>query len=628
MNSLPRLLLLLGLLLVLWSTVRAQSPVPIDANALVQKIQGEITAPLPPADAPPDPTIPHGELLRGSISDPALYPGTYNSFQVYVPAQYDPAKPACLLIRLDGLGPYEAGVLDELIAKKEVPIIIAVGITPGTVYKAPDATGKRAPARYNRSYEFDSMNDHFPAYVLNDVLPAVEKLRTTDGRAINISPDGNDHAVTGSSTGGIGSFTLAWRRPDQFTRVYDIIGTFVSMRGGHEYPALIRKTDPKPIRIFLEDGSIDAWNPLFGSWYDANLNMESALTFAGYDVAHAWGTHGHDGRPGMVALPDVLRWLWRDYPAPIKAGISHNSTLQEITLPGEGWQKVPETFPSVSGLAANQQGQICLSDGRLPHLLDQNGADLWSAQAVYGPSGQAFGPDGKLYGLLPGMQQVVTYDPKSLASDMISLPLSTRPARTYGRIQTVTDGITGHALTVTHDGTLYVTEPGEHTDMPSQIWKIAPNGEKKVVDQGLSAASGIALSPDGSLLYVAENSTKWIYSYVVQPDGTLTDKQPFYWLHMTDIPNNSGAEDLAVDTHGNLYVATRMGIQVCDQNGRVRAILPLPTPCGPVRSLCFGGDKFDVLYATDGTQLFKRTMKVPGFPPWAAPITVPSQGPG
>jgi sugar lactone lactonase YvrE len=108
----------------------------------------------------------------------------------------------------------------------------------------------------------------------------------------------------------------------------------------------------------------------------------------------------------------------------------------------------------------------------------------------------------------------------------------------------------------------------------------------------------------------------------------LNDKQQFDWLHMTDVPNDSGAEDLAVDTHGNLYVATRMGIQVCDQNGRVRAILPLPAPSGPVRSLCFGGQKFDVLYVTDGKQVFKRQLKVRGVAPWAVPVPVPGQGAG
>ncbi|MCE0497457.1 MAG: SMP-30/gluconolactonase/LRE family protein [Methylacidiphilales bacterium] len=604
-----RLILSSALFFILLSISRGQAPAQIDPNALAQKIQGELSGP-PLPDAKVDPSVPHGELLQGIITDSKIYPGTENGFQVYVPAQYDPAKPACLLVKLDGLGTYEATVLDNLIAKKDVPVIIGVGISSGTVWKDPPGTPKRAAIRFNRSYEFDSVNDHFPDFVLNEVLPAVEKMKTKDGRAINLSPDGNDHAATGGSTGGIGSFTLAWRRPDQFTRVYSLIGTFVSMRGGHEYPALIRKTDPKPIRIFLEDGSTDAWNPLFGSWYDANLAMESALSFSGYDVAHAWGTHGHDGRPGGMIFPDVMRWLWRDYPAPIKAGISKNSTLVEITLPGEGWQKIPQTFQSAAGLAANAQGDVFLSD-RPASTLYHLGADDKPVAYGHEPDvvGEAFGPDGTLYGVEPGEKKVVALDPQ-------------------GQTRTVAEGIAGNGIVVTHDGTLYVSEPGEHSDMPSTIWQIKSTGEKKVVDQGLHSASGVAFSPDGSLFYGAENSTKWIYSYVVQPDGSLADKQPFYWLHMTDIPNDSGAEDLAVDTHGNLYAATRMGIQVCDQNGRVRAILPLPTPCGPVCSLCFGGEHFDILYATDGTQVFKRHLKVPGFAPWAAPIALPSHSAG
>ena len=196
-----------------------------------------------------------------------------------------------------------------------------------------------------------------------------------------------------------------------------------------------------------------------------------------------------------------------------------------------------------------------------------------------------------------------------------------------GKIRTVAERIAARGIVVTHDGAIYLSEPGAHSDTPSRVWQIKASG-KKVVDQGPLSASGVAFSPDGTLFYVAEKTTKWIYSYVVQPDGSFTDKQPYFWLHMTDVPNDSGAEDLAVDTHGNLYVATRMGIQVCDQNGRVRAILPLPTPSGPVRSLCFGGEHFDILYVTDGTQVFMRRLKVPGFAPWASPITVASKGAG
>ena len=598
---------LLPLVLLLASVISVRSQVPVDADALVKKIQGELGPPYPDLRQP-DPAVPHGEYLHGVINDSPIYPGTENPFSVYVPAQYDPAKPACLLVKLDGLGESEGNVLDGLIARKEVPVMIGVGVVPGSVLSGPPGTPKREVLRYNRSYEFDSVNDRFTNFVLKEVLPAVEKLQTRDGRAIHISADGNDHAATGGSTGGIGSFTLAWQRPDQFTRIYDLIGTFVSMRGGHEYPALIRKTDPKPIRIFLEDGSTDTWNPLFGSWFDANVNMESALSFAGYDVAHAWGEHGHDGRAGGKIFGDVMQWLWRDYPAPIKAGTSKNSTLQEIEVPEQGWEKVPQTLPAVAGLAANPQGEVYLSDLTSIYRLD-HGDNPVAIEQRAGVVGQAFGADGTLYGVVPGAKQIIARNPQ-------------------GETRTFADGIAGRGVTVTHDGMLYVSAPGEHSDMPSIIWQIKPDGTKRIIDQGLLEASGVAFAPNDSLFFAAERGSKWIYSYVVQPDGSLTDKQPFYWLHISDIQNDSGAEDLAVDTHGNLYVATRLGVQIADQNGRVRAILPLPTPCGPVRSLCFGGEHFDVLYVTDGVQVFRRKLKVPGNPTWAAPVAYPSQGAG
>ena len=226
-----------------------------------------------------------------------------------------------------------------------------------------------------------------------------------------------------------------------------------------------------------------------------------------------------------------------------------------------------------------------------------------------GVAGQAFGPDGALYGLVSGNKTIIKTDPQGVS-------------RVFAK------GVAGRGIIVTHEGAVYTSEQGKHSDEPSRVWRIQQNHKRKLVDQGLLSASGVAFSPDGSLFFVAEKSTQWVYSYVVQPDGTLGDKQAFYWLHMTDIPNNSGAEDLAVDTHGDLYVASRMGIQVCDQNGRVRAILPLPAPSGPVRSLCFGGEHFDYLYATDGTHVFSRRLKAHGFAPWAAPVAFASQGPG
>jgi enterochelin esterase-like enzyme len=589
----------------------AQGAAPLSADTLVQKIQTDVLLPKPPTvpEGVADHSIPHGESLSGSVSSSAVYPGAENNFTVYVPAQYDPAKPASLLLRLDGIGDYECRVLDHLIASKEIPVMIAIGIPSSAVYSSPKSDPKRKAVRFDRSYEFDSTNDHFPDYIVNEVLPAAQKLKTKDGRAIVISPNAGDHMAMGASSGGIGAFTLAWRRPDVFGRVYSCIGTFISMRGGHEYPYLIRKTDPKPLRIFLEDGETDAWNPLLGSWYEANLLMNSALVFSGYDVAHAWGKHGHNGSYGSAILPDVMRWMWRDYPAPIKAGISQNNMLSAITIPGDDWQALDATFQSARGLAANAKGDVFLCDGSSSYQIGDDGKATSFATEKSRIAAQALGSDGTIYWLEPDAKQVVARAPD-------------------GTRRVVAEGIAGHGLTVTHDGAIYVSEPGEHSDMPSQLWKIKADGTKSLIDQGLSSASGVAFSPDGQLFYAAEASTKWVYTFIVQPDGTFVDKQPFFWLHMTDIPNNSGAEDMCCDNQGSLYIATRMGIQVADQNGRVRAILPLPTPTGAARSLCFGGPKFDVLYATDGVHVFKRQMKVVGIPLWSPPVTVHSIGAG
>ena len=592
--------------------VHGQAVAPTNAEALVHRIQKELLGDqFPPKEAEPNPHVPHGEIVKGTFKDSKIYPGTQNDFQVYVPAQHDPAKPACLLIKLDGLGDYEATVLDNLIAKNEIPVTIGIGIVPGTVWAISNGGAQGQPVRFDRSYEFDSVNDNFPNYVLHELLPTIEKLKTRDGRAIRLSHDGNDHAVMGASTGGIGAFTLAWRRPDQFTRVYSEIGTFVSMRGGNDYPAMIRKMDPKPIRVFLEDGSTDAWNPLFGSWYAANLEMEAALSFSGYDVAHAWGNHGHTGQPGQMILPDVLRWLWRDYPSAIKAGKSSNSTLEQITIPGEAWVQLPESFQMATGLAANRAGDVYWTDedtATIYRLVADGRTEAFVKNAPALVS-EAFGPDRALYGAAPSEKRVVAIDQQ-------------------GNIRTVSEGIAGRDLVVRDDGSLFISEPGDHDDMPSRIWQLQPNGERKLIDEGLLAASGVGFVPDHTLFLAAESVTQWIYSYVVQPDGTFADKQRFFWLDMTDIPNNSGAENFAADNLGNLYVATRMGIQVCDPNGRVRAILPLPTPSGPVRSLCFGGRNFDVIYATDGTHVFKRVLKAQGYSQWQAPVPYKRDGAG
>jgi gluconolactonase len=603
----PRFLALVSLTCIA-GTGRADPAAASDAPvpALLQRIRSELSGPLT-EDSKPQEGVPQGEFLGGTISDSRIYPGTENKFTVYVPAQYRPAQPACLLLRLDGIGSNEPTVFDNLIAKGAMPVTIAVGLSSGTVWK----TKGTEAYRWNRSYEFDSTSGNFPRFVLDELLPRVESLTTKDGRPVRISHEAKDRAVMGASTGGIGSFTLAWERPDAFSRVYSMIGTFVSMRGGNDYPAIIRKTEPKPIRVFLEDGSTDAWNPLFGSWFAANQNMEAALVFSGCDVQHAWGVHGHDGSPGNVILPDVMRWLWKGWPAPVEAGQSSNDMLTSILRPGEGWQRVPGTYASATGVASNPIGEVFFCDARR-HSLFRIGADGKSAVFSRGSpevSGEAFGPDGTLYAAVPAEGTIIAVDAR-------------------GNVRKVAGDIRGDSVLVNSAGTLFVTEPGAHSDEASSIWRIQPSGDRKQLDHALLSATGIAFSPDGTLLFAAERGGNRVHSFVSVAGESLEDDEPYYWLHPPATPSEGGTEAIAVDLKGDLYAATPLGIQVCDRNGRVRAILWLPFPCGAVRGLCWGGSGFDTLYATDGISLFRRTLRIPGYPQWSAPVELPKSNAG
>ena len=254
--------------------------------------------------------VPHGEVRQATLASSAIFPGTTRDYFVYVPKQYDPAKPACLMVFFDGGGFLKADgqwrvpvVFDNLIAKKEMPVTIAVGVNPGIV----PPTLPDAKPRANRSFEYDSLGDANVRFVLDELLPVATK-------GLNITTDPAGRAACGSSSGAIAAFTLAWERPDQFGKVVSHIGSYTNIRGGHVYPSLIRKTAPaKPIRVFLQDNANDLDN-LHGSWPLANQDMAAALKFAGYDYKFVVAEGGHSGQNGGAMLPDTLRWLWRDWP--------------------------------------------------------------------------------------------------------------------------------------------------------------------------------------------------------------------------------------------------------------------------------------------------------------------------
>ncbi len=255
--------------------------------------------------------VPRGEVRKATFETSKIFPGTTREYFVYVPKQYAPDRPACLMVFFDGAGFMNATgafrvpvVFDNLIAAKEIPVTIAVGVTPGTI--APTTPG--AKARSNRSFEYDSLGDANARFLIEELLP--EALR---GLNVTTNPEGR--AVVGNSSGGIAAFTVAWERPDQFRKVISHIGSFTNIRGGHVSPAPVRKSKaaPKPLRVFLQEGHADLDN-LHGHWPLANRDMAAALKFAGYDHQLVFGTDGHSGRHGGAIFPDTLRWLWRDWP--------------------------------------------------------------------------------------------------------------------------------------------------------------------------------------------------------------------------------------------------------------------------------------------------------------------------
>jgi gluconolactonase len=541
--------------------------------------------------------VPTGELLKLEFKHSKIFPGTVHEVTVYVPKQYDPAKPACVHVNQDGVQYNAPVVFDNLIARGELPVIIGVFVKPGIV---PAADPAAALDRFNRSYEYDGLGDNYARFVLEELLPFVETQSTSDGRAIHLSKSGNDRSIGGQSSGAIAAFTAAWERPDAFTRVFSAIGTFVDLRGGARYPSLIRKTEPKPLRVFLQDGSND--NNLYGGdWWMANQTMERALTYAGYEVNHVWGQGAHSGAHASSIFPDAIRWLWKDWPKAVKAGQLPLERLGPILIPGEGWQLVGEGYKQSEGPAVNAKGEVFFVDipASKAYRLDAAGKPVEFIGDTKRASGQAFGPDGRLYAVAQAAKQILVY-----AAD--------------GQVTPVADGIVGNDLVVSHSGNVYVTEPpANSSNDPSKVWLIKPDGSKQVVDTGIRFTNGIALSPDQSLLYVDDYRSHWVYSFTVQPDGTLANKQRYYWLHEPDFADQSSADGLKVDRDGRLYVATRMGIQICDQAGRVELILP--TPNGKVSNVVLGGEKFGTLYATCGDKVYKRKLAVTGANAWDAP---------
>lgn len=539
--------------------------------------------------------VPRGEVTQYSWSS-QIFPGTVRDYWVYVPKQYDPAKPACVMVFQDGAGYVSPDgnwrvpiVFDNLIHKKQMPVTIGIFINPGVV----PATSDVALPRFNRSFEYDSLGDRYARFLLEEILPEV-------GKKYNLAKDGNSRAIAGASSGAICAFTVAWERPEEFSRVFSTIGTYVGLRGGNNYPTLIRKTEPKPIRVFLQDGSNDL-NNYGGNWFLANQEMLSALEFSGYDVKNVWGDGGHNSKHGGAILPDALRWLWRSYPEPIRTATLSRQPLMNILIPGEDWKLISEGYKFTEGPATSAGGEVFFTDipNNRIHKIGLDGKVTVFKEDTGGANGLMFGPDGKLYACQNRKKRIVAYD-------------------MAGNETVVAEGLESNDLAVSYQGEIYVSDPAN-----KQVWFINSNREKRVVDSGIARPNGVLLSPDQSLLLVADTAGQMVYSFQIQADGSLAHKQPYFHLHLADTATQSGADGMTVDSQGYLYVTSQVGLQVCDPAGRVNGIISRPQRAWLANAV-FGGLALDELYVTCADKVYKRKTKAKGVLSFQAPIKPPA----
>ncbi len=548
----------------------------------------------------------HDGVPRGTVrkftwtSRDGMYPGIERDYWVYVPANYQPAKPACLMVFQDGEGNVrEDGewrvpiVFDNLIQQGAMPATIGVFVNPGVLPKG----ASDLPPLFNRSFEYDSVDERYARFLVEELLPEVKK-------RWNISDDPNDHAIAGASSGAIAAFTAAMLHPGEFRRVLSFIGSYTNLRGGNQWPDLVRKMEPVPLRIFLQDGNHDL-NIFAGSWWMANQDLVSALEYVGYQVKFVTGTEGHNGKQGGAVLPDALRWLWEGWPKPIskpnQPPPARFADVRQIVDPSSDWELVGEGYGFTEGPAVDRDGNVFFCDvtkSRIYKVDAENGKVSVFRENTGGASGLMFGRDGRLYAAQNGNKRIVAYEQD-------------------GRETVIAEGVGSNDLAVSTKGDIYFTDPST-----KHVWFLDAHGNRRAVNDGLQFPNGVRFTADERMLMVADSASRWVWSFEVQPDGSLTNGEPFYRLELPLAGDgklvNSWADGMTFDTAGYLYVATKSGIQICDQAGRVFGILRKPSTADP-SNVVFGGKDFHTLYVTTKDKVYRRQLLHQGYLPWMPP---------
>ncbi len=581
MNPLAKLILISGSMFVATTVFAQKETYPLHQDAIISA------------------GVPQGVVTKHFLENSKTFPGTGRNYFVYVPAQYDKDKPAALMVFQDGQkyttrdGEWRVPtVFDNLIHRGEMPVTIGLFVNPGiTSAGMTPGDSDDAQDRFNRSFEYDSVSDRYATFIVDEMIPLLKK-------DFAISDDPNLRGIAGSSSGAIAAFGVAWYRPDQFRRVFSTVGTFVGLRGGNEFPTMIRKSEPKPIRVFLQDGSNDL-NIYGGDWWMANQTMLRALQWAGYAVDFKFGEGGHNGKHGASLFPDAMKWLWADWEKPIATSTANHVEFKDVLIDGEDWELVSTGHKYTEGPAVAPDGTVYFVDGPSDAIwkVNADGRSATKFMELVAPSGLMFDADGRLY-CAQNKNSSIT----RIESD--------------GKQTLIAEGIGCNDLVVLDHG-LYCTDPPKQT-----IWYVPIDptthvaGSPQVAGKGPELPNGIIVTPDKRFLLVNDAIGRHVWSYRIADDGSLQHGQPYHYVHQAQDAIRSGADGATMTRDGRLLIATPMGIQLFDQPGRSHMIFTRPKVTGPLSNGVLAGDKMETLYVTCGSDVFRRKTKLSGFAPW------------
>lgn len=271
------------------------------------------------------------------------------------------------------------------------------------------------------------------------------------------------------------------------------------------------------------------------------------------------------------------------------AAAAQDMPLSQVLIEGEGWELAASGFKFTEGPAVDAEGNLFFSDvpnSRI-HKLDAEGKLSVFVERSYSTNGLMFGPDGRLYGCQNGKQRIVAFDRR-------------------GQATTIVEGVESNDLVVNGAGGIYFTDPTHR-----RVWYVNPEGEKRVVDEGIERPNGIILWPDQGTLVVADTSSQYLWTFRVETDGDLKFKEGYYSARLIPGREGSGADGMTIDSLGRLYVATYAGLQVFDPTGRSCGVILKPQRAF-LSNVVFAGPKLDTLYVTSTDKIYRRKTQATG----------------